>query len=287
MFRGIIRSIARLLPIAVLLSIANTQVAAIQRTGFDHLTTGFELRDAHRDMACEYCHVNGVFKGTPRNCAGCHTIGGRISATPKPPNHITSADNCALCHAGYNFAPIFRMDHTGAKGTCSSCHNNVTATGKDAKHILSDNNCTACHTTVAFIPARMEHADLLQKDQCASCHNGVRASAKTLHHVITTGSCNDCHTTLSWSPARFNHSGLTTLCQSCHNGITATGKVSNHPATALDCANCHRFPSWNPLRAVPSPTPAGTAAPASAAGPSPVAKPPGPGQRRTTEGAFH
>ena len=282
-----IRSLARLVPLGVLLVVVSSQGTAIQRTGFDHLTTGFELRDAHRDMACEYCHVNGVFKGTPRNCEGCHTIGGRISATPKSPNHITSADNCALCHAGYNFAPIFRMDHTGAKGTCFSCHNNVTATGKDAKHILSDNNCTACHTTVAFIPARMEHADLSQKEQCVSCHNGVRASTKTLHHVITTGSCSDCHTTLSWSPARFNHSGLTTFCQSCHNGITATGKVSNHPATALDCSSCHRFPSWNPLRAAPSPAPAGTPAPASAPGPSPVAKPPEPVQRRVTDGAFH
>ena len=270
-----IRSLARLVPLGVLLVVVSSQGTAIQRTGFDHLTTGFELRDAHRDMACEYCHVNGVFKGTPRNCEGCHTIGGRISATPKPPNHITSADNCALCHAGYNFAPIFRMDHTGAKGTCFSCHNNVTATGKDAKHILSDNNCTACHTTVAFIPARMEHADLLQKEQCVSCHNGVRASTKTLHHVITTGSCSDCHTTLSWSPARFNHSGLTTRCQSCHNGITATGKVANHPATALDCSSCHRLPNWNPLRAVPSPAP------------TPVAKPPEPGQRRVTDGALH
>jgi hypothetical protein len=268
--------LARLIAIGLFLLVVSPRITAIQRTGFDHLTTGFELRDAHRDMACEYCHVNGVFKGTPRNCAGCHTIGGRISATPKPPNHVASDSNCALCHSGYNFAPIFRMDHTGAKGTCSSCHNNVTATGKDAKHILSDNNCTACHTTVAFTPARMEHTDLLQKEQCAGCHNGVRASAKTLRHVITTGSCNDCHTTLSWSPARFNHSGVTGLCQSCHNGITAMGKVSNHPATALDCSSCHRYPSWNPLRAVPSPAT------------TPVAKPAEPGTpHKVNDGAFH
>jgi hypothetical protein len=283
MYRGTILSIARLIPLWAFLLFASSQSPAIQRTGFDHLTTGFELRDAHRDMACEYCHVNGVFKGTPRNCEGCHTIGGRISATPKPPNHIASANDCALCHAGYNFAPIFRMDHTGAKGSCFSCHNNVTATGKDAKHILSDSNCTACHTTVAFMPARMEHADLMQKDQCIGCHNGIRASAKTLHHVITTNNCGDCHTTVSWSPARFNHSGLDTHCQSCHNGITATGKVSNHPATALDCSDCHRFPSWNPLKSAPA---AGAVA-ASAPIPTPPAKPLMPGQRKVTDGAPH
>jgi len=221
---------------------------ALQRTGFDHLTTGFELRDAHRDMACEYCHVNGVFKGTPRDCAGCHTIGSRISATPKPPTHINSDNRCVLCHAGYNFSPIFRMDHTAAKGTCVSCHNGFTATGKGPKHVASDNNCTACHTTVAFIPARMEHADLLQKEQCRGCHNGVTASAKSMHHVPTPNNCSDCHGTFAWSPARFNHSGLTTNCQGCHNGITASGKVSNHPATALDCAQCHRYPNWTPFK---------------------------------------
>jgi hypothetical protein len=298
MFRGIIRSIARLLPMAALLSVVNAPAEAIQRTGFDHLTTGFELRDAHRDMACEYCHVNGVFKGTPRTCEGCHTIGGRISATPKPPRHSATVENCALCHAGYNFAPVFRMDHTGAKGSCGSCHNGLTATGKDAKHIPSDNNCTACHTTVAFMPARMEHADLLQKEQCIGCHNGVRASAKTLHHVPTIASCNDCHTTLSWSPARFNHSGLHTNCQSCHNGITATGKVANHVATPLDCAECHRYPSWNSLKVVrppaterrPSGDRAATERPAKeppAGATTPIAKPPAPGQHKASDGAFH
>jgi hypothetical protein len=274
--RGTIRSLTRIISIAALLLLANSHLEAIQRTGFDHLTTGFELRDAHRDMACEYCHVNGVFKGTPRTCEGCHTIGGRISATPKPPRHIASADNCALCHAGYNFAPIFRMDHTGAKGSCVSCHNTVTATGKDPKHIQTDNNCTACHTTVAFVPARMEHADLLQKEQCGGCHNGVRASAKNLHHVPTAAACSDCHTTLSWSPARFDHSGLITNCQSCHNGSTAIGKVSNHVATPLDCAQCHRYPSWRSLQAVQSPAT------------TPIVKPtPVPGPHKASDGAFH
>lgn len=263
MYRGYFRSLTRTLFLVLWVLLA-TPGSPVQRTGFDHLTTGFELRDAHRDMACEYCHVNGVFKGTPRNCAGCHTIGSRISATPKPFKHIASTEECSLCHAGYNFVPIFRMDHTGAKGTCNSCHNNVTATGKDPKHILSDNNCTACHTTVAFVPARLEHMDLLQREMCGTCHNGIQAAAKSLHHLITTASCSDCHTTLSWSPARFNHSGLITNCQSCHNGITAIGKVANHPATPQDCSACHRYPSWRPVavvRSAPSPSTAPSPSP--------------------------
>ncbi len=33
---------------------------------FDHLTTGYELTGAHRLQPCESCHVDAVFKGTPR-----------------------------------------------------------------------------------------------------------------------------------------------------------------------------------------------------------------------------
>jgi hypothetical protein len=226
---------------------------AVQRTGFDHLTTGFELQGAHRDMACEYCHVDGVFRGTPRTCQGCHTIGGRLSATGKPPQHILSGNDCVLCHAQYNFAPVFRMDHTAARGSCLSCHNNSTATGKSPRHVPSDNNCTACHTTVAFLPARMEHADLLQKEQCNGCHNGAVASAKSMHHLPTVSSCGECHGTFSWSPARFNHSTVLpgARCQSCHNGVTAMGKGSNHPATAGECSGCHRYPSWKAVASAP------------------------------------
>ncbi len=36
---------------------------------FDHLTTGFELDGVHRDLPCESCHLNAIFKGTPRDCA--------------------------------------------------------------------------------------------------------------------------------------------------------------------------------------------------------------------------
>ncbi len=276
-----IRALARLICLLALLLVASSQTAAIQRTGFDHLTTGFELRDAHRDMACEYCHVNGVFKGTPRNCSGCHTIGGRISATPKPPNHIPAPTIAPSATPATTSRPSSVWTTRARKEPAPVVTTTSPRPAKDAKHIQSDNNCTACHTTVAFTPARMEHADLSQKDQCASCHNGIRASAKNVHHVITTGTCNDCHTTLSWSPARFNHSVVTGSCQSCHNGITAMGKVSNHPATALDCSNCHRYPSWNALRAVPSATP-------TPAAPAPVVRPAEPSNpRRVNDGAFH
>ena len=245
------------------------QAWAVQRTGFDHLTTGYELLGAHRDMSCEYCHSNGVFKGTPRTCQGCHVPGSPISATRKPVRHIASADDCSLCHALYNFAPFVHVDHTAVRGSCYTCHNGTVAEGKTPDHIPADNNCDACHTTVAFNPQRMDHTAMAMavKAACRGCHSGIRAAAVPRSHVATAAECGDCHNTLSWSPARFDHSAVAGSCQGCHNGATAMGKVANHVATTLDCSGCHRFPHWTPVFAAQSPPAApGTASGSGASG---------------------
>ena len=227
--------------------------SAVQRTQFDHLTTGYELRGFHRDLSCEYCHLQGVFKGTPRTCVGCHTPGSRVNSTPRPVTHILTQDNCEACHTQYNFLPIVHMDHLQARGTCFSCHNGVKAMGKNPGHIASDNNCDACHTTNAFTPVLVEHTSLNMMvragtngaNTCRSCHSGVRAATVPRNHVPTTQDCGACHGTLSWSPARFDHTGLAANCQSCHNGGAATGKVASHMTTSLDCSTCHHYPNWS------------------------------------------
>ena len=240
MFRGIITAL-------VLALLIGPHAGAVQRTQFDHLTTGYELQGAHRDLSCEYCHMQGVFKGTPRTCVGCHTVGSRVNSTPRPATHVSTTDNCVLCHSIYNFAPIVHMDHSAARGTCFSCHNGIRAMGKTPNHIPSDNDCSACHTTNAFTPVRMEHANLLARvaNSCRGCHSGVQASTVPINHVPTTQECGSCHGTLSWKPARFDHTGIAANCQSCHNGMAATGKVANHMTTSLDCSTCHRYPNWS------------------------------------------
>src|ERR1700674_3212946 len=65
---------------------------------FDHLSTGFELDGVHRDLPCEQCHLNAVFKGTPRNCGICHITGSVYNATPKTQTHRQSSNNCVACH---------------------------------------------------------------------------------------------------------------------------------------------------------------------------------------------
>src|SRR6516164_9990651 len=64
-----------------------SEAAGPQRSSFDHLTTGFELLGQHRDLPCESCHANAIFKSTPKVCASCHGVGTQIHAEAKPATH--------------------------------------------------------------------------------------------------------------------------------------------------------------------------------------------------------
>jgi hypothetical protein len=81
---------------------------------FDHLRTGFALSGAHNLAKCESCHVNGVFKGTPRDCASCHTSGLRLARNNvvKPPQHIPTQVACDTCHTVKSFAGA-KFNHAG------------------------------------------------------------------------------------------------------------------------------------------------------------------------------
>jgi len=76
-----IRLICRVACLATLLgSYLPVAGAATPKTSadFDHLTTGFDLIGKHRDLPCESCHVNAIFKGTPKDCASCHGVAPRF-----------------------------------------------------------------------------------------------------------------------------------------------------------------------------------------------------------------
>src|SRR5271167_2338177 len=85
---------------------------------FDHLPTGFELDGVHRDLPCESCHLNAVFKGTPRDCGTCHITGSPFNATPKTATHIQTTNYCAACHNTNSFRPDVHFDHAQVLGSC-------------------------------------------------------------------------------------------------------------------------------------------------------------------------
>ena len=215
---------------------------------FDHLTTGYELIGRHRDLLCESCHVNALFKGTPRDCSACHGVGTEVHATAKPADHILSSNRCWACHTPIDFSPAVHFDHVEARGSCSTCHNGVQAPGKGPTHVETDLECDACHSTIGWAGAVFSHANVT--NNCASCHDGVSATGMPPTHIPTDGApCESCHSAtnfVSWAGGQMNHTVVTALtCATCHEagqsffGVTiVTRPPAPHP-TSGDCAQCH------------------------------------------------
>src|SRR5438067_1770307 len=257
------RSSVRVLAALMLaLAFAPSAFAAPAHANFDHLTTGFELTGQHRDLACESCHVNAMFQGTPKACGACHGIGSLVRATAKPANHILATDQCDACHTPIAWNPAVNFDHTQARGSCSTCHNGTMAQGKGPTHIVTDLECDACHTTLSWAGAMFTHVGVTSG--CATCHDGVHADGLAANHFpVGTGGaavpCEACHSTTeftTWAVATMNHPAAVALsCASCHETAnfvgmhpstdTAAGDSrpsakldSLHPTTG-DCAQCH------------------------------------------------
>ncbi len=80
---SLIRSVLRLglILLAAVVAAPAAMAAAPGGADFDHVATGFALTGAHRDAKCESCHLNGVLKGTPKECSSCHGRGSRFQTT--------------------------------------------------------------------------------------------------------------------------------------------------------------------------------------------------------------
>src|SRR5487761_630551 len=218
-----------------ILGLARPGSAAEQRPRFDHLTTGFELLGRHRDLPCEACHVNAVFRGTPRNCVACHGAGTTVRATAKPSSHILTTDHCEACHTPAAWVPAVDFDHKQTLGSCSSCHNNVQAQGKDAAHLATGLECNACHDTLGWAGALFNHAGITSG--CASCHNSVSAPGMPANHIPTAGApCEDCHSTTEFTTfdgAVMDHAVVASMpyspCHEAGKSFAGTPPVTTRP----------------------------------------------------------
>lgn len=239
--------------LGMLLAVVTSQATAETQMGgrdFNHMTTGFPLSGGHATAACETCHSGGVFKGTPKNCDGCHALGSRVVATPKSTSHIVTDAPCESCH--FNTATFLgaRFNHGNAQpGKCLLCHNGRQAAARPTSHstgLKASGSCDSCHRTVAWVPASWNHIGV-SPGSCASagCHViGSNQYYKPANHTRTgmaTYACDDCHGMVSWVPARYKHTGASPsgICMGCHDGAIAVGKPAGHIATTDDCNQCH------------------------------------------------
>lgn len=218
-------------------------------TPFNHTGTGFPLSGAHVTARCESCHLQGVFRGTPRDCATCHRMGGRvISAERMPATHIPTSANqdCDTCHRTNSWSPAMFTHQGVMTGRCDTCHNNINAPGKPATHTPTTSSCDSCHKLTAWTPAGYDHASVAP-GTCATCHNGSKATGKPANHIPTAASCDTCHpkppASMSFAQARMNHTGMAGQCSTCHSGSylawNAQTKPSTHIVTTAQCDSCH------------------------------------------------
>ena len=222
---------------------AHAQVAK-PSIDFNHMKTGFPLTGAHAKVQCETCHTGGLFKGTPKDCAGCHSVGRRVVAPAKSANHMLTTAACETCHTNDVTFLGARFNHLGVqpKG-CMSCHRGLTAPGKPNGHVQTTASCDSCHRTSSWIPAGFDHAAPLPT--CETCHGpaGPAKGMNPANHVPTNGkSCDSCHTNfVTFLGAIFDHIGAT-QCNTCHitGQYGAKTKTAGHiPTGSTSCDSCH------------------------------------------------
>lgn len=138
---------------------------------FNHNNTPFPLQGPHTTLACNLCHIGGVYAGTPTDCYSCHKAD--YNGTTNP-NHIAAGfpTTCTTCHTtwvttnwlGATFNHTwFPMNHGNANGVCSTCHTNP--------NDYTVFQCTNCHTAAQTNPQ----------------HNGVSG------YVYNSTNCYQCH----------------------------------------------------------------------------------------------
>ncbi|MBL8090374.1 MAG: hypothetical protein JNJ43_08605 [Anaerolineales bacterium] len=127
---------------------------------FDHNLSNFPLTGAHTVVACESCHINGRFAGTPSTCVSCHS---------EPAFHAGQfGTDCASCHtttawkpALFNGRHTFPLNHGGGAPSCATCHPSSFVTY----------TCYGCHE---HNPARIEekHREegISNFQNCVQCH---------------------------------------------------------------------------------------------------------------------
>jgi hypothetical protein len=188
--------------------------------GFNHATV-FALVGRHAQTVCASCHVNNVFRGTPRECVGCHRA--QYERTTMPSHAAAGFPTaCDGCHrptdaswqgAGFNHSSVFALVGRHAQTACASCHVNNVYRG-------TPRDCIGCHRTQYDRTTAPNHVAAGFPTTCESCH---RADAP------------------AWTGAGFNHSSVfalvgrhaQTACASCH--------VNNvYRGTPRECVGCHR-----------------------------------------------
>ncbi|MBI5646579.1 MAG: hypothetical protein HY962_06575 [Ignavibacteriae bacterium] len=185
----------------------------------DHNRTRFPLEGAHAAVACDRCHVNKVFGGTPTECFVCHERDFRGATNPDHAAGMFEHD-CLSCHTMAGWKPA-TFDHGSTKFPLRGAHSTVP--------------CANCHVGGNY---RLAYTD------CWQCHEKDYTASLQPAHVKAQfpHDCTRCHTETAWKPATLDHAKTqfplrgahaAVPCESCHPAGAYTGRP-------LECAGCHQ-----------------------------------------------
>ena len=129
---------------------------------FDH-TQVFSLNGVHAEIACQDCHADRAFRGTPEECAACHA---------EPEIHAGFFGlECQLCHTTQAWTPAalgqhdFPLDHGGqGEVACETCH---------PGNVYVEYTCYGCHehNPEEIQPKHLEEGiSLGELAACVNCH---------------------------------------------------------------------------------------------------------------------
>ncbi len=239
----------------------NFKMLKFEKTTFDHLKTGFELKGAHSKEDCKACNCsschkaafikdpelkkkNSTYLGLSRECLSCHEDFHKGKMSP----------NCLNCHGFDTFKKAEGFNHNTSKFpllgkhktvSCEKCHKPMVINGKSQPQWegILFNNCTSCHKDV--------HEDKFGQN-CKKCHseesfhvkkdNGnfdhdktdfkllgkhqnldcKKCHKKNLIDPIKSDHCSDCH--IDFHKNEFSKNGILPDCDQCHDnsGFTET-----------------------------------------------------------------
>jgi hypothetical protein len=187
---------------------------------FNHAAV-FPLVGDHAQQTCATCHKNNVYRGTPRDCVGCHRA--EYDRTTAPAHAAAGfPTTCESCHrptdpsfrgAGFNHASVFPLVGQHAQAVCASCHKNNVYKG-------TPRDCVSCHRADYDRTTSPAHASAGFPTTCESCHRATDSS---------------------FGGASFNHASVFPLvgehaqavCSACH-------KNNVYKGTPRECVACHR-----------------------------------------------
>ncbi len=196
---------------------------------FDHNLSAFKLEGEHGEAACDQCHQNGVYQGTPTDCYSCHS--------GDDEHNGQYGQDCAACHtpSDWDNASIdhnrfaFKLEGAHAQVRCEQCHvNNV------FKGIPSD--CYSCHQKDD------EHNGQFGTD-CSACHTAGSWEGAVFDHNLSNFPLTGAHVNLACERCHTNgqFAGLGTSCVSCH------AEPAEHLGQfGTECAVCHSTTAWTP-----------------------------------------